>query len=49
MSDQPPGRALVEDTNERFGPVNVLANNAGILRFGDIERMPVEEVELLLR
>ena len=46
---RPPGRALVEDTNERFGPVNVLANNAGILRFGDIERMPVDEVELLFR
>jgi 3alpha(or 20beta)-hydroxysteroid dehydrogenase len=40
---------LVDDTNERFGPVNVLANNAGILRFGEIERMPVEEVELLWR
>jgi 3alpha(or 20beta)-hydroxysteroid dehydrogenase len=27
----------------------VLANNAGILRFGDIERMPVDDVELLFR
>ena len=44
-----PGRALVADTNERFGPVNVLANNAGILRFGSVETMPLDEVELLFR
>ena len=29
--------------------MSVLANNAGILRFGDIERMPQDEVELLFR
>jgi 3alpha(or 20beta)-hydroxysteroid dehydrogenase len=49
VSDQASWTALVEDTNQRFGPVNVLANNAGILRFGEIERMPVDEVELLWR
>jgi 3alpha(or 20beta)-hydroxysteroid dehydrogenase len=49
VSDAASWTALVEDTNERFGPVNVLANNAGILRFGDIERMPADEVELLWR
>lgn len=49
VSDAASWTALVEDTNERFGPVSVLANNAGILRFGDIERMPQEEVELLFR
>ena len=27
----------------------MLVNNAGILRFGDIEKMPVEEFELLFR
>ena len=31
------------------GPVNVLANNAGILRFGTVESMPLDEVELLWR
>src|SRR5688500_6367627 len=35
--------ALVADTNERFGPVNVLVNNAGILRFGEIETIPLED------
>lgn len=49
VSDPASWERVVEDTNTRFGPVNVLANNAGILRFGDIERMPAEEVELLWR
>lgn len=49
VSDKASWTALVEDANTRFGPVNVLANNAGILRFGDIERMPAEEVELIWR
>ena len=49
LSDAASWSALVEHTNERFGAVSVLANNAGILRFGDIERMPLEEVELLWR
>ncbi len=49
VSDQASWASLVDDTNERFGPVNVLANNAGILRFGEIEKMAVDEVELLWR
>lgn len=49
VSDPESWTTLVDATNERFGPVNVLANNAGILRFGDIERMPADEVELLWR
>ena len=49
VSDQASWTALVDDTNQRFGPVNVLANNAGILRFGEIENMAADEVELLWR
>lgn len=49
VSDAASWETLVEDTNQRFGPVNVLANNAGILRFGEIERMAPDEVELLWR
>lgn len=49
VSDEASWTTLVADTESRFGPVNVLANNAGILRFGDIERMGVDEVELLFR
>lgn len=49
VSDEASWQRVVDDAGERFGPVSVLANNAGILRFGDIERMPAEEVELLWR
>ena len=49
VSDQAAWTALVADTNERFGPVSILANNAGILRFGSVETMPQDEVELLFR
>ena len=47
VSDQASWEALVADTNERFGPVNVLANNAGILRFGDVDTMPLAEAQLV--
>jgi 3alpha(or 20beta)-hydroxysteroid dehydrogenase len=49
VSDEASWQALVEEANERLGPVNVLVNNAGILRFGAVERMEVEEFELLFR
>jgi 3alpha(or 20beta)-hydroxysteroid dehydrogenase len=49
VSDQAAWTAVVADANERFGPVSILANNAGILRFGSVEKMPVDEVELLFR
>ncbi len=48
VSDAAAWATLVEDTNSRFGPVNVLANNAGLLRFGRIEEMPLEEFMLLV-
>jgi 3alpha(or 20beta)-hydroxysteroid dehydrogenase len=49
VGDESSWNTLVADLNERFGPVNVLVNNAGILRFGDIDKISIEEVELLLR
>ena len=49
VSDQGSWTSLVADTNERFGLVTILANNAGILRFGSVETMPIDEVELLFR
>jgi 3alpha(or 20beta)-hydroxysteroid dehydrogenase len=49
VSDAASWESLVAGVSERFGPVNVLANNAGILRFGDIERMGQDEIELLWR
>lgn len=38
---------LVAETHDRFGPVNVLANNAGILRFGALDQMSLEEAKLI--
>ena len=49
VADPASWAATVEATGQHFGPVSVLANNAGILRFGQIERMPVEEFELVVR
>lgn len=49
VSDEESWTAIVSLVNDTFGAVNVLANNAGILRFGDIERMGRDEVELLWR
>jgi 3alpha(or 20beta)-hydroxysteroid dehydrogenase len=48
VSDEASWQALVEEANERFGPVNVLVNNAGILRFAEVERMEVEEYMLMV-
>lgn len=49
VSDEASWTSLVEDTTHRWGPVTVLANNAGILRFGEIGGTPLAEVELLFR
>ena len=48
VTDEASWTALVEEATERFGPVNVLVNNAGILRFGDIGRC-ASRIELLFR
>ena len=39
VSDAASWATVVEDANTRFGPVDVLANNAGILRFGLLGRV----------
>ncbi len=48
VSDPASWAALVEEVGERFGPVDVLANNAGILRFGTVEEQSPAEVQLLI-
>src|SRR4051794_24521297 len=48
VSDEASWQALVSELEERFGPVNVLVNNAGILRFGEVEKMELEEYLLLV-
>ena len=49
VTDEASWTTLVEETNERWGPVSVLVNNAGILRFGQIDEMSLEEAELVWR
>lgn len=49
VSDESSWHALVAQVGEQAGPVSVLANNAGILRFAEITQQSVEEFELLWR
>lgn len=49
VSDEASWTALVAETNELYGPVNVLANNAGVLRFGEVDTMPLEDYDLVFR
>jgi 3alpha(or 20beta)-hydroxysteroid dehydrogenase len=49
VSDPASWEALVDGTNEHFGPVNVLANNAGILRFGSLKDATLADTELMWR
>lgn len=36
-------RALIADTVRQFGRLDVLVNNAGVVKFGSIETMPLED------
>lgn len=49
VGDEASWTTLVADTHERFGLIGILANNAGILRFGTVADMPAAEYELLFR
>ena len=49
VTDEASWTTLVEETNERWSRVDVLVNNAGILRFGQIDEMSLEEAELVWR
>ena len=49
VTDEASWTTLVEETNERWGRLDVLVNNAGILRFGQIDEMSLEEAELVWR
>jgi len=42
-------QAAVACAEERFGKLDVLVNNAGILRFGALEETPLEEYEAIVR
>ncbi len=49
VSDPASWDRLVTEAEEQLGaPVNVLVNNAGILRFGEVDTMALEEFDLLI-
>ena len=50
VSDQASWTAVVAEAAELLGgPVNVLVNNAGILRFGEVDTMPLDDFDLLVK
>ena len=49
VTDEASWQAVVDDTEARFGPISVLVNNAGVLSWGPIDKIPVEEFERVLR
>lgn len=49
VSDPASWDRLVAEATERLGaPVNVLVNNAGVLRFGEVDTMPLDDLDLLI-
>jgi 3alpha(or 20beta)-hydroxysteroid dehydrogenase len=47
VSDPSDWARVVEAASERFGPVDVLVNNAGIIRFGTIASLSVEDARAM--
>ena len=49
VADEQSWRAAVDEAVATFGPVDVLINNAGILRFANLTEMPLEDLDGLFR
>lgn len=50
VSDAASWTAVVTEAAELLGgPVNVLVNNAGLLRFGEVDTMPLDDFDLLVK
>jgi 3alpha(or 20beta)-hydroxysteroid dehydrogenase len=48
VSDQDSWCKLVDGVSAKFGQLDVLVNNAGILRTGPVDTMPIEEFDALI-
>jgi 3alpha(or 20beta)-hydroxysteroid dehydrogenase len=49
VTDEASWQSVVAEAEELFGPVGVLVNNAGVLSWGPIDKIPLEEFERVLR
>src|SRR5215475_2367848 len=49
VSDKKGAESIVADAVKAFGTVDILINNAGILRDKSFTKMPLEDFELILR
>lgn len=49
VTDEANWRAVVAETEDRYGPISVLVNNAGVLSFGRIDQIELAEFERLIR
>src|ERR671917_1088990 len=48
VTDESSWQAAVGEAEARFGPVNVLVNNAGVLSFGPIDQIELAEFQRVL-
>src|ERR1051326_210800 len=49
VTDRQEVRRLVRHVRDRFGPVEILVNNAGVIQVGPYETMTVEDYELAMK
>src|SRR5262249_57814927 len=49
VADREGARSIVRDAVEAYGTVDILINNAGILRDKSFAKMPLDDFELVLR
>jgi 3alpha(or 20beta)-hydroxysteroid dehydrogenase len=49
VTDEDSWRAAVDDAESRFGPIDVLVNNAGVLSFGPIDQIELAEFQRVLQ
>jgi 3alpha(or 20beta)-hydroxysteroid dehydrogenase len=49
VTDEAGWQAAVDETEALHGPVSVLVNNAGVLSWGPLDKIPLEEFERVMR